>query len=67
MDTLNGLSNLERLKLNNNNLLLTIEFGAFSHLTNIQKVDLADNSLLCDCNIAWMLGHWMEISGAKAR
>ena len=21
----------------------------------------------CDCNIAWMLGHWMEISGAKAR
>ena len=66
MVTLNGLSNLERLELNNN-LLLTIEFGAFSHLTNIQKVDLADIPLLCDCNIAWMLGNWMEISGAKAR
>ena len=66
MDTLQGLSSLERLKLNDN-AIQTIEFGAFSHMPNIQKIDLSDNPLICDCNIGWMLGHWLEVAGAKAR
>ena len=65
MDTLQGLSSLERLKLNDN-AIQTIEFGAFSHMPNIQKIDLSDNPLICDCNIGWMLGHWLEVAGAKA-
>ena len=65
-DSLHGLTALERLKLSNN-LIRTIEIGAFSHMPNIQKIDLSDNPLICDCNIGWMLGHWLEVAGARAR
>ena len=65
MDTLAGLSKLERLKLNNNNIK-TIEFGAFNHLPSIKKFDISDNPLICDCNIAWLLD-WMDVAGTKAQ
>ena len=46
--------------------MTTIEFGAFPHLVNIQKIDLAENPLTCDCHLAWILD-WMDVAGTKAR
>jgi hypothetical protein len=64
-DTFRGLGRLERLRLSSNRLV-TLESGAFSHLGSIQKVDLVDNPLSCDCHLAWLLEH-LNVAGARAR
>ena len=63
-NTLSGLHKLERLKINNNQIK-TIELGAFDHLPSIKRIDVGDNPLICDCNIAWMLA-WLDVVGTKA-
>ena len=64
-DTLTGLGRLERLRLSSNRIS-TLEFGSFSHLESVQKVDLQENPLTCDCHLAWILDY-MDVAGAKAR
>ena len=63
-NTLSGLHKLERLKINNNQIK-TIELGAFDHLPSVKRIDIGDNPLICDCNIAWMLS-WLDVIGTKA-
>ena len=46
-----GLSSLQRLKLDDN-LLQTIEAGAFDSLRSLERLELGKNPLHCDCNLA---------------
>jgi Leucine-rich repeat (LRR) protein len=47
-----GLSRLERLKLNDNRLQ-TIENGSLDELTGLNKLELSDNSFVCNCSLTW--------------
>ena len=65
MDTFSGLVSLRRLLLAHN-LLQTLEAGAFLPLARLERADLADNPLVCDCHLAWLLDY-ADLAGARAR
>jgi hypothetical protein len=62
-----GLTSLQKLKLSENRLE-RIESGAFAPLpvAGTLRVELADNPLVCDCALAWILD-WAEVALARAR
>lgn len=53
-----GLSNLYELDLNGNNIT-SIQQHAFEPLTKLRRLHLNSSSLLCDCNILWIV-KWMK-------
>lgn len=53
-----GLSNLVELDLKGNNIT-SIQQHAFNSMTKLKKLHLNSTSLLCDCNILWMV-RWMR-------
>ena len=52
-DTFSGLVSLKRLKLSANNLT-TLEEDCFD-LQALEKLDLSENPLFCDCRLAWLI------------
>ncbi len=61
------MTSLQKLKLSENRLE-RIESGAFAPLpvAGTLRVELADNPLVCDCALAWILD-WAEVALARAR
>lgn len=53
-----GLSNLVELNLNSNNIT-SIQQHAFQTMTKLRKLHLNSSSLLCDCNIIWIV-KWIK-------
>lgn len=53
-----GLSNVTELDLRANNIT-SIQQHAFDSLTKIRKLYMNSSSLLCDCNLLWMV-KWMR-------
>lgn len=53
-----GLTNLNELDLNGNNIT-SIQQHAFESMTKLRKLHLNSTSLLCDCNILWIV-KWMR-------
>ncbi|CAK1552140.1 unnamed protein product [Leptosia nina] len=53
-----GLTNLVELDLRSNNIT-SIQQHAFDSLSKIRKLHLNTSSLLCDCNILWMV-KWIK-------
>ncbi|XP_038215999.1 leucine-rich repeats and immunoglobulin-like domains protein 3 [Zerene cesonia] len=49
-----GLTNVVELDLRNNNIT-SIQQHAFDSMTKIRKLHFNTSSLLCDCNILWMV------------
>uniref|UniRef100_T1H421 LRRCT domain-containing protein n=1 Tax=Megaselia scalaris TaxID=36166 RepID=T1H421_MEGSC len=48
-----GLSNLEILTLNNNNLT-TMPHNVFNGLGRLRALRLSENPLACDCHLSWL-------------
>ncbi|XP_032513390.2 leucine-rich repeats and immunoglobulin-like domains protein 3 [Danaus plexippus] len=53
-----GLTNVVELDLRGNNIT-SIQQHAFDTMTNIRKLYLNSSSLLCDCNLLWMV-KWIK-------
>ncbi|CAB3242050.1 unnamed protein product [Arctia plantaginis] len=53
-----GLSNLVELDLKGNNIT-SIQQHAFDSLTKLRKLHLNSSSLLCDCNLLWIV-EWIK-------
>lgn len=53
-----GLNNLYELDLNGNNIT-SIQQHAFESMTKLRRLHLNSSSLLCDCNILWIV-KWMR-------
>ena len=51
------------MKLNDNQIQ-RIEKGSFDHLLNLEKLDLSDNTFVCDCSLEWFI-RWIETKGEK--
>lgn len=53
-----GLSNLLELNLAGNNIT-SIQQHAFNSMTNLKKLHMNSSSLLCDCNLLWIV-KWIK-------
>lgn len=53
-----GLTNVYELDLNGNNIT-SIQQHAFESMTKLRRLHLNSSSLLCDCNILWIV-KWMK-------
>ncbi|XP_066271662.1 uncharacterized protein [Branchiostoma lanceolatum] len=54
-----GLTRVTEMYLDNNNLS-SVNFDVFSPMTQLSKVQVTENNIVCDCHIFWMLDWFNE-------
>ncbi|XP_069836235.1 adhesion G protein-coupled receptor A1 isoform X2 [Dendropsophus ebraccatus] len=59
----NGLGNLHKLNLSGN-IFSTLESNVFKELSSLKVIFLNTESLICDCNIRWLLT-WAEETSVR--
>ncbi|XP_032516341.2 adhesion G protein-coupled receptor A3 [Danaus plexippus] len=58
-----GMVNLERLMLTHNHISV-LAAGTFDYLVGLKQLDIADNPLICDCDLLWV-GDWSRNTSVK--